>query len=185
VYLTPEDAWGLRVWTDTLPDDAVARSLAQYDAFYEALGELYGNLARRHGAFVVYDLHTYNHLRQGPQGPPADPDGNPQVNVGTRTMQSRDRFGHVIERFKADLADYDFPGGRLDVRENVKFFGGNHPRWAHERFPESACVLAIEFKKFFMDEWTGVADMAAVEVIGEALAATVPGVLEELSRVRE
>ena len=32
----------------------------------------------------------------------------------------------------------------------------------HERYPEKACVIAIEFKKIFMDEWTG-------EVRGEAL----------------
>ena len=80
-------------------------------------------------------------------------------------------------------AVFDFPGGRLDVRENVKFLGGNHPRWAHEWLPESACVIAIEVKKFFMDEWTGRPDRGLVDAIGKALAATVPGVLEELARV--
>ena len=70
------------------------------------------------------------------------------------------------------------------MRENVKFFGGNHPRWAHGQFPDSACVLAIEFKKFFMDEWTGKPDATMVEAIGQALASTVPGVLEELACVK-
>lgn len=65
----------------------------------------------------------------------------------------------------------------------MKFFGGQHARWAHERFPETACVLAIEFKKFFMDEWTGQPDMTLVEAIGDALKSTVPGVLEELSKL--
>ena len=81
-----------------------------------------------------------------------------------------------------DLRRYHYLGRHLDVRENVKFFGGNHPRWAHETFPGSACVIAIEFKKFFMDEWTGEPDMVLVEAIGQALAGTVPGVLEELSK---
>ncbi len=134
VYRTPEDAWGLQVWNDVLPDDVAARSLAEYDAFYQALGDLYGELAQQFGAFVVYDLHTYNHRRDGPDGPPADPQGNPQVNIGTGTMKNRDRFASIIDRFKSDLGDYDFPGGKLDVRENVKFFGGNHPRWAHQRY---------------------------------------------------
>ena len=42
-------------------------------------------------AIVVFDLHTYNHRRNGPDGPPADPAGNPQVNIGTGTM-NRDRW---------------------------------------------------------------------------------------------
>ena len=185
VYRSPEDAWGLQVWQDALPDEIAARSLAEYDAFYTALGELYAELARQQGVFVVYDLHTYNHRRGGPDRPPAEPAGNPQVNIGTGTMRDRDRFADVIERFKADLADFDFPGGKLDVRENIKFFGGNHPRWAHEQFPDAACVIAVEFKKFFMDEWTGEPDVPLVAAIGDALAATVPGVLEELDRIRD
>jgi len=183
VYRTPADAWGLKVWKDELPDHLAAESLAAYDAFYQALGELYGKLAEQCGAFVVYDLHTYNHRREGPDGPPADSQGNPQVNIGTGTMQNRDKFARVIERFKSDLSNYDFPGGKLDVRENVKFFGGNHPRWAHEKFPDAACVIAIEFKKFFMDEWTGAPDMPLVEAIGKALVSTMPGVIEELKQV--
>lgn len=181
VYRTPEDAWGLEVWRDELPQEIVSRSLAEYDTFYDSLGELYAELAKQFGSFVVFDLHTYNHVRGGPDGPAADLEGNPQVNIGTGTMKNRERFAGVIDHFKNDLSSYDFPGGNLDVRENVKFFGGNHPRWAHERFPDAACVIAVEFKKFFMDEWTGRPDMTLVEAIGKALAATVPGVLEELS----
>jgi hypothetical protein len=43
--------------------------------------------------------------------------------------------------------------------------------------------LAIEVKKFFMDEWTGELDAAQHTAIGRALAETVPGVLEELRRL--
>jgi hypothetical protein len=181
VYRRPEDCWGLRVWDGELTDGIAARSLMEYDAFYEALRTLYGGLADRYGKFVVYDLHTYNHRREGPKGPVADESGHPQVNVGTRTMQDRLKWAPVIERFIRDLSSYDFPGGKLDVRENVKFFGGNHPRWAHQTFPESACVLAVEVKKFFMDEWTGEADMPLVTAIRDALESTVAGVLQELA----
>jgi hypothetical protein len=182
VYRAPEDAWGLQVWKQPLPDEIVERSLAEYDAFYAHLEDLYGQLARRHGVFVVYDLHTYNHRRQGPAGPPADAAGNPQVNLGTGTLSDRGRFAGVIAAFLRSLRQFDFPSGPLDVRENVKFFGGNHPRWAHATFPGSACVLAIEFKKFFMDEWTGTAETLLVEAIRAALAATVPEVLAALPR---
>ncbi len=181
VYRTPEDAWGLKVWKESIPEHAASRSLSQYDAFYQTLETLYTEISARHGSFVVYDLHTYNHRRSGPDGPHADDHGNPQVNIGTGTMRNRDKFGGLIDRFISDLASFDFPGGKLDVRENVKFLGGQHARWTHERFPESACVLAIEFKKFFMDEWTGQPDMTLVQAIGDALRATIPGVMGELS----
>jgi hypothetical protein len=183
VYLAPEDAWGLRVWKEALPTAVVQRSLAEHDEFYGALGGLYRELAHQYGAFVVYDLHSYNHRREGPDRPAAEPEGNPQVNIGTGTLNSRSRFAGMIDRFRHDLASYPFPGEKLDVRENVKFFGGYHPRWAHEQFPDAACVIAIEFKKFFMDEWTGEPDMVMVEAIGKALASTVPGVLEELTKL--
>ncbi len=44
-------------------------------------------------------------------------------------------------------------------------------------------MLSIEFKKFFMDEWTGELDTDQHAAIGRALAGTVPGVLEELQRL--
>lgn len=182
IYRTPAESWGLTVWKERLPDPIVDRSLAQYDSFYQALETLYTDLARRHGGFVVYDVHTYNHRREGPNRPEADPQRNPQVNIGTATLANRDRFAGLIKRFMHELSDHDFPTGKLDVRENEKFYGGHHPHWAHQNFPATACVIAIEVKKFFMDEWTGQADMVLVDAIGRALAATVPGVLEELAR---
>ncbi len=183
VYLTPDDAWGLEVWHGEVPLEVAEKSVAEYDAFYAALQELYSDLAARYGRFVVFDLHTYNHRRDGPGGPEADPLANPQVNVGTGTIADRSAWAPVIDRFMADLGAYDFPGGALDVRENIRFRGGNHGRWAHQTFPQSACVLSIEVKKFFMDEWTGVADQALANAVGRALESTVPGVLDELEKL--
>ena len=180
VYRTEEDAWGLKVWKDAISDEVADRSLSRYDAFYEALGSLYAEISAKYGAFVVYDLHTYNHRRAGPDGPHADPDLNPQVNIGTGTLPNRQKFAGVIDRFINDLAAFDFPGGKLDVRENVKFFGGQHARSTHLRYPQRACVLAIEFKKFFMDEWTGELDPEEPEAIPQALGATLIGLNETL-----
>lgn len=179
VYRRPEDAWGLHVWKRPLPDDVAARSLAQHAAFYSALYSALKQIEERHGRFVVFDLHSYNHRRGGPGAPPDDPEKNPQVNVGTGTMD-RGRWGAVVDHFITDLRAFDFPGGRLDVRENVRFFGGYLPRWVHETFPETGCAMAIEFKKFFMDEWTGQPFPEKLEAIPRALRSTVDGVLETL-----
>ncbi len=107
---------------------------------------------------------------------------NPEVNIGTGTMD-RMKWAPIVDRFISDLRSFDFLGRHLDVRENVKFKGGNFPRWIHETFPKSGCAIAIEFKKFFMDEWTGEPDMAQVDEIRHALASTVPGVLQILSEL--
>ena len=184
IYLTPDDAWGLQVWHSRPSPQIVEQSLREYDAFYAEMERLFSKMVQTYGRFVVFDLHTYNHRRQGPHGPIADPALNPDVNIGTRTM-NRAQWSPVVNRFIDDLGAHNFLGRRLDVRENVKFGGGNLARWTHQNFPDSACVLAVEFKKFFMDEWSGRPDPAGkqVEAIRQALAATVPGVLETLSRL--
>jgi hypothetical protein len=154
-----------------------------YDAFYATMARILTHLAERFGKFVVFDLHSYNHRRSGPSGAPADAAANPEVNVGTGTMRDRATWAPLIERFIADLSSAELLGRHLDVRENVRFRGGHLGRWTHETFPDEGCVLSIEFKKFFMDEWTGELDEAQHAAIGRALAGTVPGVLEELQRL--
>lgn len=182
VYREREDAWGLEVWVDGIPESLVERSLGEYDRFYSEMERLLTRKAARHGRFVVYDLHSYNHRRDGPGSPPADQEKNPDINVGTGTM-NRSLWTPLVDRFIDDLRSFDYFGRQLDVRENVRFRGGNFPRWIHQTFPAAGCALAIEVKKIFMDEWTGEADPTRVEKIHEAILATVPGVLDELSRL--
>lgn len=182
IYRRPEDAWGLHVWRDELPAAEYEESVAEYDLFYDMLRDLCSRKTEEYGRFVILDLHSYNHRRSGPDGTPADPEHNPQVNIGTGTLD-RARWAPVIDRFIGDLHEFDFPGGPLDVRENVKFFGGNLARWAHQNFPESACVLSVEFKKFFMDEWTGLPEPSLVDAIGAALGWTLTGLVESLEMI--
>ncbi|MCZ6792402.1 MAG: N-formylglutamate amidohydrolase [Planctomycetota bacterium] len=182
VYRKPEDAWGLDLWRGDLPAEQVERSLGSYDEFYGQVKELFGAMERRFGRFVVLDLHSYNHRRAGPDEEPSDPQANPEVNVGTGTLD-RARWAPVVDRFIDDLRRFDYLGRHLDVRENVKFQGGEFCRWLHESFPESACGVAVEFKKFFMDEWTGEPFEEHVEAIGRALTSTVPGLLEGIRQL--
>ena len=184
VYIKPEDAWGLNVYHVEPPSDVVCRSLAEYDAFYEEVHRIFSEIEAQFGFFVVFDLHTYNHMRGGPDKPPADPDQNPEVNIGTGTMD-RAKWAPLVDRFISDLRNYDYNNRKLDVRENVKFKGGQLSRWTHQSFPDSGCSLSIEFKKFFMDEWTGSPDVQQLEQIRLALQSTVAGVQEELKILRE
>ena len=179
LYRTPEEAWGLVVWKEPLPPEIVEESLRLYDAFYDRLEGMLTDVLSRHERVVVFDLHSYNHRRGGPDGPLADPAANPEINLGTGTMQ-RELWAPVVDRFLSDLRSCEVQGRRLDVRENVRFQGGELPRWVHTTFPGRVCALAIEVKKIFMDEWTGAADEPMIEELGRALGSTVPGIVEAL-----
>ena len=76
---------------------------------------------------------------------------------------------------------FDFNGRRLDVRENVAFQGkGEQTRFVHQRYPGQGCAIALEFKKFFMDEWSGepdLAEVAAMRAFVADIAATAEGML--------
>ena len=49
-------------------------------------------------------------------------------------------------------------------------------------FPDTGCAIAVELKKFFMDEWTGELYSERHRAIQDALASTLPGLMEELER---
>lgn len=183
VYRTSEDCWGLEVWRDgTLSDELFEGSLATYDAFYDALAPRLDALAER-GPFVLLDVHSYNHRRDGADAPPAPAEDNPEVNVGTGSLDD-DLFGPLVERFMGDLRDASMGCGPLDARENVAFEGRNLAWWVHDRYPRVGCVLALEFKKTFMDEWTGELDEERLRRVQDGLAAALPGLHDELAKLR-
>ncbi|MEZ4490554.1 MAG: N-formylglutamate amidohydrolase [Cyanobacteriota/Melainabacteria group bacterium] len=172
VYARPEDAWGLNIWDHDLESEVVQSSLEKYDRFYLELKGILDQLQSEYGRFVVYDIHSYNHRRNGADAPPEPEEANPEVNLGTGSLD-KSRWGKVADAFMDTIRDFDYNGRHLDVRENIKFKGGWLSTWIHQTYPDSGCCLAVEFKKFFMDEWTGEyfeADMIKVE---EALKSTV------------
>ncbi|WP_456323574.1 N-formylglutamate amidohydrolase [Hydrogenimonas sp.] len=183
VYLKPEDAWGLDVWECFPNEKMIEHALGLYDLFYKELYEFLSNLKKRYGFFVVLDLHSYNHRREGPDAPPEDPRMNPDINVGTATLWNRTLWEPLIETFMSDLQRFDYFGRTLDVRENVKFQGGYMAEWIHSNFKESGCVLSIEIKKFFMDEWSGHIDLLKVEKIHTLLKSAMPGIEHSLKKM--
>lgn len=183
IATAPDDSWGLRVWREPLPRRIVEESLDQYDRFYREVAGLLDNLLRRWSSILVLDLHSYNYRRSGPDSPAESVVGNPEVNVGTGTMD-RDRWSTLIDTFLAALRRQLFRNRPLDVRENVKFMGGYFPEWLHTRYPGRVCVLSLEFKKFFMDEWRGTANIPALEELRIALRNSTNETRPELARQR-
>lgn len=182
VYLAPEDAWGLQIWNARPSQQMIDKSLREFDLFYSQTKKMLKKLERNYGRFVVFDIHSYNHRRNGPHCAPDDPLENPDINVGTGTMD-RQKWARVIDHFIHDLTQYDFMGRHLDVRENVKFQGRQFATWVHHNFPDSGCVLSIEIKKIFMDEWTGVVDSKRLLALYHALKSTLPGISQALQQL--
>ena len=179
VYRGPEDAWGLDLYKNPIPDDILERALHYYDSFYSEVYTLFTGLIRQWGKIFIYDFHSYNYRRNGPNAPELPKELNPDINIGTGNI-NRDYWSRLIDRFILDLKSFDYNGRNLDVRENIRFKGGYFSQWVAQNFPLTACVLAIEVKKFFMDEWTGLPYLDDIAMLKKAFFATRIGVMEEL-----
>ena len=157
------------------------RVLAFHDAFYGELKRVLVDIEKRYGRFVLVDVHSYNHRREGPKEAPTSQNVAPDINIGTFSMD-RARWAPVVDALMDTLRGQRFNGEPIDVRENVSFQGkGEQTRFVHANFPETGCAIAVEFKKIFMDEWSGAPDWAAIELLRAMLRTTVP-VLEAALR---
>ncbi len=170
VYLTADDAWGLEVWRRPLEKEEIAGSLHLYDRFYADLAAALDGLVADNGGFVLYDIHSYNHVRSGPGGEPDPAEESPIVNLGTGSLP--ERWKAVADAFVESARESTLDGTRLDVRENVRFEGRQVAAWVHGRYGDVGCALAIELKKVFMDEWSGEVDLQRLEKLGAALLDT-------------
>ncbi|MEB2848492.1 N-formylglutamate amidohydrolase [Rhizobiales bacterium RZME27] len=178
IYLSPEQAWGLRVWSGVLPPEFIEASLQIHDAYYETLKTTLRGIERQFGRFVLLDVHSYNHRRDGREAAPTEQASAPDINIGTFSMD-RQRWTPVVDALIAHLTSFEIDGRPIDVRENVAFQGkGEQTRFVHEHFPNSGCAIAIEFKKFFMDEWTGEPDVEILDQLRNMISTAVP-VLEK------
>ena len=180
VYRTPAECWGLQVWnTEQLADDLVQRSLNLHSEYYRMLGNELDRVAARHKRFLLIDVHSYNHRRDGPNALPTAQEAAPDINIGTFSMP-RAEWAFLVDPLMEAMASFDFNGRKLDVRENVAFQGkGEQTRFVHDRYPGRGCAIALEFKKFFMDEWSGEPDLNEVAAM-RALIADVASIAEDL-----
>ncbi|GGC19130.1 hypothetical protein GCM10011386_08750 [Parapedobacter defluvii] len=177
IYRRPEDAWGLTVWKPVLPELMVDRLLEGYDRFYVDIDQLLQWTLALFGKFVVLDIHSYNHRRVHPNEA-ASVGENPEINIGTgHNHEKWKSLGHCLTSF---MGHCRIKGRFLDVRENIKFKGGGFSEWINRNYGEYGCVFSLEFKKTFMDEWTGWVDIAYLNQIRSMLAGCIPFLLHML-----
>lgn len=159
VYRVPGDAWGLELWNEPLPDEVVDESLTQHARFYAGMAAWIEALIDDYGSVLLLDVHSFNHRRENERGERVEQDGLPDIDLGLSTAD-RDRFGSVIDAFSCELSKIRLGERDVSVGENVRFpDGGNWPEWVYAEYGEHVCTITLEYKKSFMDEWTGQVDI--------------------------
>jgi len=148
----------------------VSDSLAIHASYYRMLGSLLDEIVAEHSRFILIDVHSYNHRRDGPDADVTPQADAPDINIGTFSMPRAD-WAFLLDPLMDEMRRFDFNGRKLDVRENVAFQGkGEQTRFVHERYPGKGCAIALEFKKFFMDEWSGEPDQAELKAMREFIS---------------
>ena len=159
------------------------KSRELHDRFYGEMRAMIDRLLDRHGRIVVLDLHSYNHMRDGPDAAAAPAKDNPDIDIGATTLD-KSVFGELLAAFNDSLSQTPVRGRRLRVGENIRYpDGGNFPEWLHEIYPHDACVITIEYKKIFMDEWSGTMDIGAAQDLRTGLMHAVAAARVELDRL--
>ncbi len=170
VYRGPEDAWGLDLWRTPLSDSTVQRSLSAHAEFYQLMSEWIEMSLEHHPRLLLLDVHSYNHRRDGADGSVAPQVDNPDIDLGITTADPA-RFSAVVDTFRQALGQVPAQGRKLDIRDNVRFVdGGNFPEWVSADYGDRVCTITLEYKKFFMDEWTGQAGILMLNDLRRGLA---------------
>ena len=151
LYLSPEQSWGIQVWQHQLPPQVKDQLYHSYDELYSKIEQQIQKTIDRYGYFVVYDIHSYNARRDGPNTT-IDTVNNPQINIGTAHNAEK---WEGLTRLLLDTLRTGKDGQVYDVRENVKFKGGFLSAYLNDKFGDKGCIFSIEFRKDFMNEWTG------------------------------
>ena len=155
VYQTPDMAWGLNVLKRPLKRDELNRSLEKYDEFHNFMDIVTNYLLKKNKYALLLDIHAYNYQREKRLS--WFEDSKPVINIGTGAV-NRQIFGDVINDFINRLKKIKILSHEIYVGENVLFKGGYLSRRLLKKHYNNLLFIAIEFKKFFMDEWSGELD---------------------------
>jgi hypothetical protein len=166
--LTPEQFWGLQVYRKPPGEEMNRRSLAKHAAFYRFVGSCLKILLEKHGACVVYDIHSYNISRQKQKGF-TDP---PVFNLGTALLD-RNKWGTAIDAWLDALRGIRIPGHRVSVAENLVFQGKAELCRRITQWSNDILVLPTEIAKIYMDEHTGRLFADVIEALNGGLQTAV------------
>jgi N-formylglutamate deformylase len=152
VYSSERGIWGLDIWKRKVEGPMRAFTLQKHREFNDLLDMVVEFMLEYYEQLLVYDMHSYCYQRQKKQKWFEDP--RPEINLGTVAV-NRDLFAPFIEVLLKLLGEARVDGHRIRVAENEIFPGGYLSRRLSKAYYDRVLVLALEYKKLFMDEWSG------------------------------
>jgi uncharacterized protein (TIGR02421 family) len=139
-------AWGKDVWHKKLSSKKRNDSIQKHRCFYRVLDALVERIESQFGTSIVFDIHSYNHLRHDRE--------TPTFNIGSEQID-KERWQSVIDMSLSKLAKIELPNMPVSAKENDIFFGrGYMISHINSRY-QNTLVLPLEVKKVYMDELSG------------------------------
>jgi hypothetical protein len=152
IYEFDRPEWGLKVWNQGIPEEDRIHSLRKHREFHELLELVCRYLLHQNRHALIFDLHAYCYQREKRRA--WYEDKRPEINIGTGAV-NREIFEPAISCFTSNLRRTRINGHPLRISENEIFLGGYLSRHLSRIYHEHLLVLALEYKKIFMNEWTG------------------------------
>jgi len=177
VYLTPDMAWGLTVWNRPLTEEEINISLAKHQEFHQLMDIVTDFLVQQNNRAFIFDLHSYCYQRE--ERVPWYVNKKPVINLGTEAI-NQNVFGESTKNLLDYLSIISVDGRLISVAENDVFKGGYLARRLCARNYDQLAVFAIEFKKIFMDEWSGEFYPAIFNDLVEKFSNAVSKFIEEI-----
>ena len=152
IYEYGQKKWGLQVWKREPSADMRDRSLLKFHEFHALIDLVTEFMLRQNRYALVFDVHSFCYQREAKQS--WFKDKKPDVNLGTRAV-NRELFAPLIDRLMKCLGRTRIDGHLLRVAENELFPGGYLSRKLSRDHYDKVLVLALEYKKLFMNELSG------------------------------
>lgn len=152
IYPFDGKKWGLRVWKRYLDAIEAEESYKKYREFHALLELVLDHIMAEHRCAILFDIHSFCYQRENKVK--WWEDSKPEINLGTRYI-NRDFFSPLIDLFLDGMSGATLDGQTLRIVENDIFPGGYLTRKFARSHNRQVLVLAIEYKKIYMDERTG------------------------------
>jgi len=152
IYPFEKEKWGMKIWKRELSRDERRLSILKHREFHSIIDIVTNYMLRQNRYAVIFDMHTFCYQREEKRLWFKDP--KPEINLGSKPV-NRTLFNEVIDNYILDLARIKIENHRVRIGENEIFPGGYLSRRLSKKWYENVLVLALEYKKIFMNEWTG------------------------------
>jgi N-formylglutamate amidohydrolase len=175
IYAHNRKKWGLTVWNRELTQKEKELNLTRFREFHVILDMLVEYVTGIGTPAVLFDMHSFCYQRKKKML--WFEDAGPEINLGTRFI-NREYFAPLVDRFLEGISGMMIDGYPVRVRENVLFPGGYLTRKYAASHNREILVLAIEFKKLFMDEVTGIFNSEKFHILKSGFTRSKDRILE-------